>query len=64
VGTNHDVSRVMHGFAGGAGRFAIGQNVTSRVKAIELYNSIGHAYGLNSVGDGRDYESDEASILA
>jgi hypothetical protein len=64
VGTNHDVSRVMHAFAGGAGRFTMGQNVTSRVKAIELYNAIGHAYGLDSVGDGRDYESDENSILA
>jgi hypothetical protein len=64
VGTNHDVSRVFHGFAGGAGRFALGKHVTTTTKAIELYNALGHAYGLESVGDGRDYQSDEQSLLA
>jgi Protein of unknown function (DUF1552) len=64
VGTNHDVSRVGHLFAGGAGRFKLGQHVTEQVKAIELYNAIGKSYGLTSVGDGVDYVQDAAIILA
>jgi hypothetical protein len=64
VGTNHDVSRVFHAFGGGAGRLALGQHVTNRTKAIELYNALGHSYGLQSVGDGRDYVSDATVLLA
>lgn len=64
VGTNHDVSRVFHGFAGGAGRLALGKHVTDRTKAIELYNALGHAYGIETVGDGRDYVSDASALLA
>lgn len=64
VGTNHDVSRVGHLFAGGAGRFALGQHVSETVKAIELYNAIGKSYGLTTVGDGTDYVQDAAIILA
>ncbi len=48
VGTNHDVSRVFHGFAGGGGRLALGKHVTTTTKAIELYNALGHAYGVES----------------
>lgn len=64
VGTNHDLTRVFHGFAGGAGRLKLGSHVTDRVRAIELYNAIGHSYSVPNVGDGRDYASDEASIIA
>lgn len=64
VGTNHDVTRVFHAFGGGAGRLALGQHVTNRTKAIELYNALGHSYGLESVGDGRDYVSDATVLLA
>lgn len=63
VGTNHDVSRVFHAFGGGAGALNLGQHVTQQVKAIELYGALGSVYGLESVGDGRDYERDEPSIL-
>lgn len=63
VGTNHDVGRVFHGFAGGGGRLALGKHVTERTKAIELYSALGHAYGLETVGDGRDYESDATVLL-
>lgn len=64
VGTNHDVSRVFHAFAGGGGRLALGQSVSESTRAIELYSAIGHAYGVPTVGDGRDYESDASVILA
>ncbi len=64
VGTNHDVSRMFHAFAGGNGRFRLGHHVQERTKAIELYSAIGHVYGVASVGDGRDYQSDATSILA
>ncbi len=63
VGTNHDVSRVFHAFAGGAGRLALGKHVTDRTKAIELYSALGRSYGLESVGDGRDYVSDASALL-
>jgi hypothetical protein len=42
----------------------LGQHVTNRTKAIELYNALGHSYGLQSVGDGRDYVSDATVLLA
>jgi len=64
VGTNHDVSRVFHGFAGGASRLALGKHVQERTKAIELYSALGHAYGVETVGDGRDYVSDASALLA
>lgn len=64
VGTNHDVSRVLHLFAGGSGRLNLGQHITQRVKAIELYSALGKSYGLSSVGDGRDYERDADILLA
>ena len=65
VGTNHDVSRLFHGFAGGAGRLKLGAHVQERVKAIELYNALGHSYGIETpIGDGRDYTSDASILLA
>lgn len=64
VGTNHDVARVFHAFAGGAGRLALGKHVTERTKAIGLYSAIGHSYGLEKVGDGSDYGGDASAILA
>jgi hypothetical protein len=64
VGTNHDVTRMFHGIAGGNGRFKMGLNSNDRIKAIELYNSLGKAYGMPKVGDGRDYKADDPSILA
>jgi hypothetical protein len=64
VGTNHDVSRMFHGIAGGNGRFKMGLNSNTRTKAIELYSAIGKPYGLAKVGDGRDYLSDAVTILA
>src|SRR5258705_3652785 len=53
VGTNHDVTRMFHGIAGGDGRFKLGLNSNERIKAIELYRAIGKTYGLQKVGDGR-----------
>jgi hypothetical protein len=64
VGTNHDVTRMFHGVAGGNGKFKMGVNSNARVKAIEMYNSIGKSYGLTKVGDGRGYVSDATQILA
>jgi hypothetical protein len=64
VGTNHDVSRVFHAFAGGGGRLNLGQHVSEQTRAIELYSAIGHAYDVPTVGDGRDYQSDASIILA
>jgi hypothetical protein len=64
VGTNHDVTRMFHGIAGGGGRFRLGVNSNARLKAIELYSAIGKTYGLTKVGDGRDYVSDAVTILA
>jgi hypothetical protein len=64
VGTNHDVSRMFHGVAGGNGRFRMGLNSNDRIKAIELYSAIGKAYGLAKVGDGVDYKSDASAIIA
>ncbi|MEA2697410.1 MAG: hypothetical protein QOI66_1681 [Myxococcales bacterium] len=63
VGTNHDVTRMFHGIAGGNGRFKMGLNSNDRIKAIELYSSLGKAYGMAKVGDGRDYKADDSSIL-
>jgi hypothetical protein len=63
VGTNHDVTRMFHGIAGGNGRFKLGINSNARIKAIEFYSAIGKTYGLAKVGDGRDYVSDAATIL-
>lgn len=63
VGENHDVSRMLHAVAGGDGRFAMGLNSNDRVRAIELYSSIGKAYGMASVGDGRQYSSDYSALL-
>jgi len=64
VGTNHDVSRMFHGIAGGNGRFKMGLNSNDRIKAIELYSAIGKTYGLAKVGDGRGYQTDATVILA
>jgi len=64
VGANHDCTRVLHGVAGGAGRLNMGMYVNERVRAIELYNAIGHTFGLDSVGDGRDYRSDASVIVS
>jgi len=64
VGTNHDVTRMFHGIAGGNGRFKLGLNSNDRIKAIELYSAIGKTYGLAKVGDGMDYQSDAVAILA
>ncbi|HEY2899478.1 MAG TPA: DUF1552 domain-containing protein [Polyangia bacterium] len=64
VGTNHDVTRMFHGVAGGDGRFKMGLNSNDRIKAIEFYSAIGKSYGLTKVGDGRGYVSDAAAILA
>lgn len=64
VGTNHDVTRMFHGVAGGNGRFAMGLNSNTRTKAIELYSAIGKSYGLAKVGDGVDYQSDAVAVLA
>jgi hypothetical protein len=64
VGTNHDVTRMFHGVAGGNGRFKLGLNSNTRIKAIEFYSAIGKTYGLAKVGDGRDYLSDAVTILA
>ncbi len=64
VGENHDVSRMFHAVAGGDGRLRLGAMSNERVKAIELYGAIGKAYGLSSVGDGRQYEKDFSGLLA
>jgi hypothetical protein len=64
VGTNHDVTRMFHGIAGGNGRFKMGLNSNDRIKAIELYSAIGKTYGLAKVGDGVGYQSDAVAILA
>ena len=64
VGTNHDVSRMFHGIAGGNGRFKMGVDTNTRLKAIEVYGAIGKTYGLSKVGDGRDYLSDATTVLA
>lgn len=63
VGTNHDVTRMLHGVAGGNGRFRMGLNTNDRIKAIELYSAIGKTYGLAQVGDGLDYQSDAVAVL-
>jgi Protein of unknown function (DUF1552) len=62
VGTNHDVTRMFHGIAGGNGRFNMGINSNTQVKAIELYSAIGKKFGLTKVGDGRGYVSDSAAL--
>ncbi len=64
VGANHDCTRVLHSVAGGSGRLQMGQYVKQRTRAIELYNAIGHTFGLDSVGDGRDYRSDASVIIS
>lgn len=64
VGTNHDVTRMFHGVAGGNGRFKMGLSSNTRTKAIELYSAIGKTYGLAKVGDGVGYQSDAVAILA
>jgi hypothetical protein len=64
VGTNHDLTRVLHGIAGGNGRFKMGVNSNVQLKAIEVYSAMGKVYGLTKVGDGRGYQSDAAAILA
>jgi hypothetical protein len=64
VGTNHDVTRMFHGVAGGNGKFKMGLASNARIKAIELYSAIGKTYGLAKVGDGMGYVSDATAILA
>ncbi len=64
VGTNHDVTRMFHGIAGGNGKFKMGLNSNAVTKAIEMYSAIGKVYGLPKVGDGLGYVSDATTILA
>jgi Protein of unknown function (DUF1552) len=66
VGTNHDLTSTIHGFAGGNGKLKMGVNSDAPMLATEMYNAIGKTlYGLPKVGDITiGYKSDATSILA
>lgn len=48
VGTNHDMNGVFHAVAGGAGRLRLGDGCfwDRRVQAVDLYNTLVRAYGV------------------
>ena len=66
VGTNHDLTAVIHGFAGGNGKIKLGVKSNAPMLATEMYNAIGkNLYGLPKVGDLKiGYTSDATQILA
>jgi hypothetical protein len=63
VGTNHDVSRMFHGIAGGNGRFKMGLNSNAASRPSSLQRDR-QDLRLAKVGDGRGYQTDATAILA